>query len=148
MYRLHHRRGQDGAAAVEFAIVFVFVLAPLLFGTLQYGFYFWSKSASNSAVREGARRSSVGDVADCTAFKALVIAEGGGAIPGSATVGRTFTKATGNTGSGGQRGDAMSVTLSFPAFDTGLIPLPAGGMISSAITTRVEYVSTTSLATC
>lgn len=133
---------------MEFALVFVFVLAPLLFGTLQYGFYFWGKSAANSAVREGARRSSVGDVADCTAFRALVIAEGGSAIPGTATIGRTFTKGTGNLGTGGEIGDSMRVTVSFPAFSTGLIPLPAGGQISSDITTRVEYVETSTLATC
>ena len=46
------RRREDGAVAVEFALVFAFVLVPLLMGMIQYGWYLYSSQASASAGRE------------------------------------------------------------------------------------------------
>jgi hypothetical protein len=36
-------RAQTGAVAVEGALLFAFILAPLLLGVLQYGAYFWGQ---------------------------------------------------------------------------------------------------------
>jgi Flp pilus assembly protein TadG len=51
-------RGEDGAAAVEFALI-VGVLAILVFGLLEYGLAFWQVQNLRAAAREGARVAAV-----------------------------------------------------------------------------------------
>jgi Flp pilus assembly protein TadG len=52
-------RQEDGAAAVEFALI-VGVLAMLLFGMLQFGLAFFELQNLRAAAREGARAGAVG----------------------------------------------------------------------------------------
>jgi Flp pilus assembly protein TadG len=52
-------RREDGAAAVEFAII-AGVLAMLIFGMLQFGLAFFEVQNLRAATREGARISAVG----------------------------------------------------------------------------------------
>jgi Flp pilus assembly protein TadG len=52
-------RREDGAAAVEFALI-VGVLAMLLFGMLQFGLAFFQLQNLRAATREGARYTAVG----------------------------------------------------------------------------------------
>ncbi len=56
------KREQDegGAAAVEFGLL-VIPFCFLLFGMIQFGWYFWTAEGTNSAAREVARRVVVGD---------------------------------------------------------------------------------------
>jgi Flp pilus assembly protein TadG len=54
------RRDQEGASAVEFAIL-IFPFSLLLFGLIEFGFYFWTAETTGSAARETARRVVVGD---------------------------------------------------------------------------------------
>ena len=56
---MRERRSEDGAAAVEFAIIFP-LFAALVMGMIQYGFYFWTAETTGSAARETARRIVVG----------------------------------------------------------------------------------------
>jgi Flp pilus assembly protein TadG len=51
-------RGEEGAAAVEFALI-VGVLAMLLFGMLQFGLAFFQLQNLRAATREGARIGAV-----------------------------------------------------------------------------------------
>ena len=51
-------RGEDGAAAVEFAIVAV-LFFTLVFGIIDFGFAFHSWNNTANAAREGARRGAV-----------------------------------------------------------------------------------------
>src|SRR2546426_373901 len=53
--RLH---GEDGAAAVEFAIV-VAVLVIFIFGIIEFGMAFWQVQNLRAATREGARGAAV-----------------------------------------------------------------------------------------
>jgi Flp pilus assembly protein TadG len=53
------RRYDDGAAAVEFALVFP-LLALLVFGIIQFGISFSGLLALNNASRQGARVGAVG----------------------------------------------------------------------------------------
>lgn len=55
-----HDETEDGAAAVEFGLL-ILPFAMLLFGLIQFGFYFWTAETTNSAAREVARRVVVGD---------------------------------------------------------------------------------------
>jgi len=74
-------RQEDGAAAVEFALV-VGLLAILVFGLLEYGLAFWQVQNLRSATREGARVAAVrGDNAAIEA--AMVSASAGSLSSGS-----------------------------------------------------------------
>jgi Flp pilus assembly protein TadG len=53
------RRSENGAAAVEFAIILP-IFAALLMGMIQYGYYFYTAEITGSAARETARRIVVG----------------------------------------------------------------------------------------
>ena len=53
-------RGDDGASAVEFALV-VPLLLLIVFGIINFGFVFSQQSSLNNGVREGARRAVVND---------------------------------------------------------------------------------------
>lgn len=59
-WRKRAQRTQSGAAAVEFALV-VPLLAALVLGIIQYGWYFYVANSTSSAAREAARRVVVGD---------------------------------------------------------------------------------------
>ena len=54
------RRKDQGAAAVEFALILP-VLVLLLFGTIQYGYFFFQSTAVEAATRDASRRASIGD---------------------------------------------------------------------------------------
>jgi Flp pilus assembly protein TadG len=55
---LNHARREDGAAAVEFALI-AGVLVLLIFGMLQFGLAFWQVQNLRSATREAARVAAV-----------------------------------------------------------------------------------------
>jgi Flp pilus assembly protein TadG len=86
-------RREDGAAAVEFALI-VGVLAMLIFGMLQYGLAFFELQNLRSAAREGARIGAVG--ATATQVKQRVSDMSGGVLPansGAVAVNYTSTGA-------------------------------------------------------
>jgi hypothetical protein len=57
------RRGDDGAAAVEFALV-AMPLFALLFGIIQYGLVLYQVQGAASAVKDAGRWASLG-IVDC-----------------------------------------------------------------------------------
>jgi len=62
MRRTNRVRGEDGAAAVEFALIST-ILFMLLFGILEFGQFYSQYQAFQGAAREGARVAAVrGDV--------------------------------------------------------------------------------------
>lgn len=63
--RGHRRKDQEGASAVEFALL-VIPFTVLLFGLIEFGFYFWTAQTTSGAARETARRVVVGDCWDQT----------------------------------------------------------------------------------
>ncbi len=70
MLRKSRRRRDDGAAAVEFALVGGLILIPLVMGILAFGLYFWSTTQVNHALREGARAGATG--MSCNDWNALM----------------------------------------------------------------------------
>ena len=60
LVRRRPRRDQRGAAAVEFALVLLPMLY-LIFGSIQYGWYFYAMQSGSSAVGDAARRVAVGN---------------------------------------------------------------------------------------
>ena len=69
------KKGQDGAAAVEMAVVAP-LLFTLLFGIIQTGFVVNRWITVTHAAREGVRRMAVGDVATAAAASARAAAVG------------------------------------------------------------------------
>lgn len=59
-----HRRRDDGAAAVEFALVMP-ILLLVVFGILQYGLYFSDSLDTRQGVREAARQGVVRNFPAC-----------------------------------------------------------------------------------
>ena len=98
-------RQENGAAAVEFAIV-ASVLVMLVFGVIEFGLGFWQVQNLRAATREGARvaavRGSTTQVSD-----AMVNASSGSLPPGFS--GFTLTPATGCTGA--TTGQEVTVTI-------------------------------------
>src|SRR5690349_25000314 len=60
------RRGQRGAAAVEFALVSV-ILFPILLGIIDYGLWFNDSLNARQGVREAARQGVVPTISGTTA---------------------------------------------------------------------------------
>ncbi len=58
------QRREDGAAAVEFALVTP-ILFLMLFGIIQYGIYFYDASGARTGVREAARQGVVKSFPAC-----------------------------------------------------------------------------------
>jgi Flp pilus assembly protein TadG len=69
------KRGQDGAAAVEMAVVAP-LLFTLLFGIIQTGFVVNRWITVTHAAREGVRRMALGDTATAAAATARAAAVG------------------------------------------------------------------------
>lgn len=122
---------------MEFALV-AMVLLTLLIGIIQFAIYFWSYQVGAHAAREGARRYAV-QPCDTAANNALVVDRIGSAAANAPGVSSSFAKGTGNTGSGHETGDEVTVTVTYSAPAIGdLISLPA---ITKSATARVEDVS-------
>jgi Flp pilus assembly protein TadG len=134
------RAGEDGATAVEFALVML-PLVVLIFGLVQYSLYFWAMQGGSDVARNAARTASVGNPADCASFKAGVVSQinkltGSGA---TATITRTYTK---QSASAVQVGDTVTVSVKFRSVDLHFpfIPFIHNGMVSSSAESRVDYV--------
>ena len=134
------RHGQRGAVAVEFALLLPLLLL-LVFGTIQYGMYFWAMQGGSDVARTAARRAAVGDPATCADFQRAVRADidsltGSGA---TATVTRGYEMAM---PSAVQVGDIVTVTVRFTSFDMQLpfLPFVHEGTITSTVKTRVDFV--------
>jgi Flp pilus assembly protein TadG len=134
MSRRRRARGERGAAAVEFALILV-VLAPLLLGTLQYGYYFYVAQSASSAARETARRLAVGDCRVGT--EANDYAQRQANLRGLVlTYGTTTAQAA--TGPAPDVGEVMRVRLQANGKIVGYLPLPADGQIDRVVDVLVE----------
>ena len=103
--------GDDGAAAVEFALVSVLLLL-LLFGIIGFGLALYRQQAASHAAREGARLAAVGigtgrPLTTCTAFADEVESRGEGAVVTEVTL--DVTEASGNASLG--IGDTVTVSV-------------------------------------
>jgi Flp pilus assembly protein TadG len=87
-------RGEEGAAAVEFALI-VGVLAMLIFGMLQFGLAFFQLQNLRAATREGARVGAV----DGTAQDMRDRVQNASGLPSSAPLGSSVYLET-RTGTG------------------------------------------------
>lgn len=110
-----------GAAAVEFALISV-VLFTLLFGVVQYGFYFLQATSVTSLAAQAGRQASVRT--DCTEWAAQVgeqvAALGNGAAVTEVRLEPSTDDRTGPT----RRGDQETVTVVWDPTQVGVVPFP------------------------
>lgn len=129
------RRQDDGAVAVEFALVFPF-LCLIVFAIIQYGMYFWAMQGGSAAAREAARKAAVGQPADCTEFRTEVRAHLDAVATNTPTVTRTVDSPPGEVG------DDVEVTVTFESLDLGFpfVPFINDGVVEQSATARLDYI--------
>jgi Flp pilus assembly protein TadG len=149
--RLSRRsRSDTGAVALEFALV-VPIFLLLVFGTIQFGIYFWAAQGGSTAAREAARRAAVGDFPTCAAFrsdiKSRIDSLGDEA---TAVISRSYQKGPGNVDSAVEVGDVVTVSVTFrtPTMNFPIVPFLEDGIVTESADARVENVPTTTVETC
>jgi Flp pilus assembly protein TadG len=150
--RTRATRREDGAAAVEFALV-VPILFLLLFGIIQYGLYFYAYQGGSDAGRSAARMAGVGNPPGCTAFKAAVTSEVNDYVgdDSSLVITRTYQNDAGTTipAASVQIGDFVVVGVNFEAVDLKLpIPFIKDGKVETTSRSRVEYLNNGAVSAC
>jgi Flp pilus assembly protein TadG len=153
MTRFRRRRDENGAAAVEFALVLIPMLI-LVFGLIQYGWYFYAMQSGSSAVGDASRRVAVGNCQTVAQVQTLLKNHLGAATTASSasaiTTTVTYTKADGTTmAAPGEIGGSVTVTATFPTLNLHFpfIPVPNNGDVTRTNVARIEDLSS-SQGTC
>ncbi|HET6815600.1 MAG TPA: TadE/TadG family type IV pilus assembly protein [Mycobacteriales bacterium] len=109
-------RRDDGAAAVEFALVSV-LLFLLLFGIIEFGIGFFTQQGAAAGAREAARRAVVGKVTSCANLTTIAknAAGSAGSFFDAVTLTTVDDNGAGNTPNGtvGDVGDDVQVTIKY-----------------------------------
>jgi Flp pilus assembly protein TadG len=143
------RRTQRGAAAVEFALVMP-ILLMLVFGSIQYGIYFWSSQGGSDATRSAARSAATSEPISCTAFRDAILAQidkyrsSGTRV----TIERKYFFSANPTtpvpaATKVAQGDLVQVRVKFQSIDLNLpvIPTVRDGIVDTTAKTRVEFLN-------
>lgn len=135
-------RGDEGVAALEFALVLPFLLV-LLMGMIDYGYYFYVNSTVVNAAREGARNGVVQPTvtlaqqeAQRTARAYLVAAGIGDGVNATYLNNADVPMPTYDASTGNPTSGLLSVTVTVSSFQplTGFLPstlLPSGSTHTS-----------------
>jgi Flp pilus assembly protein TadG len=154
MTRFRKRReDQGGAAAVEFALVLIPMLY-LIFGAIQYGWYFYAMQSGSAAVNHAARRLAVGNCGGSGQVSGLIFSDLGAATTAGSASGLTttvtYTNADGSAASApGQIGGSVTVSTTFPTLNMHFpfIPVPNSGSVTRTNVARIEDIDS-SQGTC
>jgi Flp pilus assembly protein TadG len=147
--RLRRRSDQRGATTVEFALILL-PLCYLLFGLIQYGWYFYAMQSGSSAVGDAARRVAVGNCQTVSQVQTLLKSHLGAATTASSANGITttvtYTKADGSsTAAPGEIGGSVTITATFPTMDLHFpfVPVPDSGNVTRTNVARIEDTAST-----
>jgi Flp pilus assembly protein TadG len=122
------RRDDNGAAAVEFALIMI-PFAVMLLGLIEYGWYFYVAQNTSGAASTVARKLEVGD---CWASgQAKTFAKNQSAEITTLTTSPSVTAAP-------AVGTAFTVTVTANAKIMSFIPVPNGGTITRTVSAQVE----------
>ena len=131
--RWRDKRSEQGAAAVEFALI-AMLLFTLLFGIIQFSLWFWAWEAGGHAAREAAR---VAAVSPCDTAK--IQTAGKGPLNGPPAAATPLPTVTPSKVSPVKVGDPITVTVVFKSIDVGFFPW-LNMTITRSATSRVENV--------
>jgi Flp pilus assembly protein TadG len=137
--------GEDGAAAVEFALVLIPFLI-VVFGLIQYGFYFFAAQAGSSAANSALRQLAVGNCQDSTKLATYVNSRIQGAAEGTATITTNYYDTTGalvtNTpvAQNVPVGGTVKLTITFAPINLKLplVPFMTNAQVKREVPARVE----------
>ncbi len=146
--RMRPRRDEDGAAAVEFALVLVPFLI-VVFGLIQYGFYFFAAQAGSSAANSALRQLAVGNCQDSTKLATYVNSRINGSAEGSATIATTYYDTNGNLVTNAPVaqnvpiGGTVKLSIKFQPINLNLplVPFMSNAEVSRVVQARVEDTS-------
>lgn len=135
--RQRRQGDQEGAAAVEFALVSV-MLFMILFGIIQYGFFFFQLSSAHSAVAAAARQVELGDISNCAAWQQQT--RDRLALSKATAVSWARSEGTGAL----VRGDRVTVTVDWKPvrIGAGLVPFPGSGQQRQTLELQVDHLGT------
>ena len=140
-WRSDRRQGQDGAAAVEFALILIPFLV-LTFGLVQYGLYFWAAQSGAHTANVAVRQLSVGNCQDPADLQTFVEGELGSAAAGTVTVAASYTDPDGSTAASGSVliGGTVQLDIEFPSVDMNfpLLPFMSDPVVRRTVDARVE----------
>lgn len=145
-------RGRDerGASAVEFALVIPLLLV-VIFGIIQYSWYFYAMQSGTSAVGDVVRRLSVGACQTSGERVTLLTSDLGAALSGGITVNSvTYTTASGGASGTPVVGGSVKLTVTFPTMNLHFpfVPVPNGGSVTRVQKARVESAVAATGVTC
>ena len=149
------RRSEQGATAVEFALVLIPLLV-IIFGIVQYGLYFWAMQGGSDIARSAARLSAVGNPAQCNTVgtvKGFVPSvrdqiDNLAGSPGSAVIKRSYETASGTALNPPTDqinvGDQVKVEVRFKSVNLHFpfLPFIDDGWVTSHAEARVDFVPT------
>ena len=121
-------RGEQGAAAVEFALVMT-LLIMLVFGIVEFGRAYNTKIELSGAAREGARRMAVSGDASCTGSGAKATAIKASPTLGLSCSAVTVTPATCSPGTDVEVKVTTEWTYVIPPFFSGTKTLTGVGVM-------------------
>lgn len=138
---MSHRTHEDGAAAVEFAIVLTLLLT-LVLGTVEFGRYFMFQAAISNAARVAARtmaiESATGGFADPVGdAKSKAIASANGVVvPGISAGSITISPSTVPCSPAG----TISVTIAYTGYAelTNFLPQAPSGFFPDSVTGKAS----------
>ena len=120
---------EGGASAVEFALIMIpFVV--LVFGMIQYGYYFYVSQTTGGAASTVARRLQVGDC--WTSNNALTLAQQ------QAPNITALTKSPANLTGAIPGTTQIVVSVTADADLLGFVPMPSGGQVTRTVKTQLE----------
>ena len=125
-------RREDGASAVEFALILI-PLSLLLLGTIQYAWYFFVMQSTSSAAREGARRVVVGECWGSSPLTTFVKSQAPMVTRASHTPGSAGLAST-----AAPIGSMVTVTVEADGEIIGFLPMPNGGQVQRVFKARLE----------
>jgi Flp pilus assembly protein TadG len=139
------RRDEGGATAVEFALILVPLLV-IVFGLIQYGFYFYSAQTGSNTVNAAARQLSVGNCDTSAELTSFVTSRLGAAAISVDTPTRTYydvdgtTPLTDQTPSMAKVGGTVSLTVEFDTINLNFpfVPFLDDPKVSRTVVARVE----------
>jgi Flp pilus assembly protein TadG len=141
---LRARRGQNGAAAVEFALVLIPFLV-LCFGMIQYGMYFYSAQVGSNTANAAARQLSVGNCQGSGALQTYVDDRLGAASVSSAEIDVTWTNADGTAPAAPEAqnvtiGGNVTLEISFDTLNMNFpfVPFLSDPEVERTVQARVE----------
>jgi len=139
------RRTEDGASAVEFALVLVPFLV-IVFGLIQYGFYFYAAQSGSSAANSALRQLTVGNCQDSTKLATYVNQRINGSADGGATIVTKFYNPDGSlvtntpVAANVQVGGTVTLEITFKAFDMHFpfVPFLNNATVKRSVQARIE----------